>query len=105
MANTSVLLQSFSDEEVPVLSPPLDDGMGGLFFAASPSKEDSSAASVTEPSSSYDLFASRQPRTQDLFPEGVLQEQEPSSPAVSPPHVSIFPAAMPYIFFKKIFVV
>ena len=91
---TSPLFQSLEEDPPPSPPPspppaPSEDDMDMFFIVSSPGKEESSAAGSDMPSS-LDLFGSRQPRTQDLEPEVLLQELEVSSPAASSSHVSIF---------------
>ena len=76
-------------EPPPFLAPDSEEDLDVFFIASSPGRGDSSAAGSDLPAS-YDLFGSRQPLTQDLEPEVLLQEPEVSSPAASSSHVSIF---------------
>ena len=82
----ALALQSAVEDSPAPFLPSEPEEEPDIFFA-SPGREESSAAG-SDLQSSYDLFGSFQPRTQDLVPEVLLREPDGSSPAVSSYHVS-----------------
>ena len=82
VADVPLLLQPSVAEDPPPSPSPSFGEQDLSFIVASPGKEDSLPGSV-------DLFASRQPRTQDLVPEVILREPDSSLQAASSSNVSI----------------